>query len=315
MNSHEIYQMVTDTIIELLEQHQKGWNKPWISLGTDNDYARNPTTEKYYRGINQFLLGFSMMKKGYLKNQWATFKQIKSQKGSVLKGEKSTPVIFYKTAYIDDKKKYYKPDVVKKMNFNQMQSLGINTIPVLKLYRVFNIASQTEGLDESFYTHDVEEELQSFEKDESAENLIKETGATIIEKESNRAFYDIAQDHIVLPNRNQFKGEKEPFYATALHELGHWTGHKSRLNREFGKSFGDSNYAKEELVAELTSAFCCAHLGFSKTITNNAEYLRNWLSILKQDSKAIVKASAQAQKASDYIIGGAECAEYSNMIK
>lgn len=312
MNSYEIYQHVTNTIIALLEDHKQNWDKPWISLGQDNDYARNPTTQKYYRGINQFLLGFEMMNKGYLSNQWATFKQIKDMDGHVIKGEKSTPVIFYKTAFIGEDKKYYKPDVVKTMSLNEYRENGINNIPVLKLYRVFNIASQTEGLDEAFYTIEALEEMQEFEKDESAENLIRETGAKIIEREGNRAYYDRSEDHIVLPNRKQFKGEREPFYGTALHELGHWTGHKSRLNREFGESFGDDKYAKEELVAELTSAFCSAHLGFTKTISNNVSYLDNWLSILKSDSKAIVSASAQAQKASDYIIGGAECAEYNN---
>lgn len=312
MKPNEIYQHVTDTIIELLEEHQQEWNKPWISLGQDNDMARNPTTDNYYRGINQFLLSFQMMRKGYLKNQWATFNQIKKMDGNVIKGQKSTPVIFYKTAYIGTNKKYFKPETVKAMNLQQYRANQIEAIPVLKLYRVFNVASQTEGLDKEFYTHEIEDELQPFEKDETAENLIRETGAVIIERDGNRAFYDRNADHIVLPNRLQFKGEKEPFYATALHEISHWTGHESRLNREFGESFGDDKYAREELVAELTSAFCCAHLGFTKTITSNASYIKNWLGVLKQDSKAIVKASAQAQKASDYIIGGAQCASYNN---
>lgn len=314
MKTHEIYQHVTQTIIELLESHLEQWNKPWISLGVDNQPANNPTSSQpYYRGINQFLLSFQMMQKGFLKNQWATYAQIKSMNGNVIKGEKSTPVIFYKTAFIDKNKQYYKPEIIKNMNFSSQQEKGIQSIPVLKLYRVFNLANQTEGLDEAFYdVEPIEELLTEFDKNESAENLIKDTGATIHYKKSNRAFYDWSTDSITLPLREQFKGETEPFYSTALHELGHWTGHKSRLNREFGKSFGDAQYAKEELIAELTSAFCCAHLGFTKTINKNAQYVKHWLSILKQDNKAIVQASAQAQKASDFIIGGAKCAEYLN---
>jgi len=313
MNAHDIYQHVTNTIIELLEEHQEDWSKPWISLGQDNDMARNPTTNNYYRGINQFLLSFQMMRKGYLKNQWATFNQIKKMDGNVIKGQKSTPVIFYKTAYVGENKKYFKPEIVKSMSLDQYKANHIEAIPVLKLYRVFNVASQTEGLDEQFYIHEIAQELKSFEKDESAENLIRETGAHIIERDGNKAYYDRASDHIVLPNRLQFNGEAEPFYATALHELGHWTGHKSRLNREFGERFGDDQYAKEELISELISAFCCGYLGFSKTISSNAGYIKNWLGVLKQDSKAIVSASAKAQKAADFIIGGAECASYNNV--
>lgn len=309
MHTNEIYQNVTTTITELLQSHLEDWNKPWIAIGQDNDYARNPSTGLYYRGINQFLLSFSLMKKEYLNNVWMTFKQIKDRDGQVLKGEKSTPVIFYKTAWIDKNKKYYKPETVKAMGVARMAELAVGPIPVLKLYRVFNVA-QTSGLDDEFYTFEATEELQELEKDDLAEKLIQSTGADVEVRESNRAYYDRAADKIVLPLREQFKGQAEPFYSTALHELGHWTGHESRLARTFGKAFGDTEYAKEELVAELTSAFCCAHLGFSKTITNNASYIKHWLGIMKEDHKAIVHASAQAQKAADYIIEGPEYVAY-----
>jgi antirestriction protein ArdC len=106
----------------------------------------------------------------------------------------------------------------------------------------------------------------------------------------------------VAKNQFIFLLTTEPFYATALHELGHWTGHPSRLNRDMSGSFGDSSYGREELVAELSSAFCCAALGFSKTISNNAAYIQNWLGILKQDNRVVVKAASEAQKAADYIL-------------
>ncbi len=312
MNTNEIYDDITKTIIALLEEHKDNWQMPWIKLGVDNDMARNPSTNKYYRGINQFLLSYMMTRKGYLTNQWATFQQIKKMGGNVIKGENSLPIIFYKTAYIDRNKKYYKSDVVKEMNVSEQMRLGIDSVPIAKLYRVFNIANQTENLDEQYYTHDHKEELKDFEKDQASEDLIKSTGAKIIERNSNRAYYNSADDTITLPNRNQFKGLAQPFYATALHELGHWTGHKSRLNRDMGGDFGSDQYAKEELVAELSSAFCCAHLGFTKTITNNVAYLNNWLGLLKADSKAIITASAQAQKSADYIIGGPDYCAYEN---
>ena len=294
-SSNDIHQYVTNKIIELLEGHLETWDKPWISLGVDNEPANNPSSSQpHYKGINQFLLSISMMNKGYLKNQWATYAQIAKMEGHVLKGEKSTPVIFYKTAYIDKNKKYYKPDVVKKMDIKTYTAMGIDAVPIIKLYNVFNLKAQTEGLDEQYY--DVKPtigEMTPLEKDETAENIIKETGANIIYRESNRAYYDIGQDQIVSPLREQFKGKAQPFYATILHELTHWTGHKSRLNREFGKEFGDQAYSKEELIAELSSSMLCAQLGFTKTINNSASYISNWLSILKEDNKAILRASGQ----------------------
>ncbi len=267
MRPQDIYSSVTQTIIELLESHQLTWERPWIALGQDNDFARNPTTQNYYRGINQFVLSTQLLKKSYLKNMWMTFAQAKNLKGQVKKGEKSTPIIFYKTMYKDRENKSVSPDFVQSLTPVQCQSLGITSIPVLKQYRVFNIA-QTSGLNPAWYEIEPQEPLQEFEKDEHAENLVKATGANIEIEASNQAYYNRVTDTIHLPLREQFKSQTEPFYATILHELGHWTGHNTRLNRTFGKSFGDTEYGQEELVAELTSAFCCAHLGFSKTISN-----------------------------------------------
>ncbi len=302
MNTQQIYQDVTDTIIELLEDQLLTYDRPWICMGVDNDHARNPSTGKYYRGINQFLLSFKMMKKGYLKNQWATFKQIKSMNGNVQKGQKSTPIIFYKSTYLDKNKKYYSTDTIQTVSQEQIKALEIQNIPIIKIYRVFNLQAQTENLPEEFYHIEPSDELQDFEKDEAAEALIKSTGATIIERDSNDAYYDRLKDHIVLPLREQFKGVTENYYSVTLHELGHWTGGKKRLNREFGQHFGDSVYAKEELVAELISAYCCAHLGFSKIITSNAAYIKSWLSVLKSDPKAVITAAAAAQKGADLIL-------------
>ena len=302
MKTHEIYKTVTDKIIKLLESHQENWQRPWIMFGQDNDFARNPTTGKYYRGINQFLLSISMLEQGYLKNTWMTFKQIKDMGGHVLKGEKSTPVIFYKTAYLDDNKKYVAPSSFETMTPDQQSS--INTIPILKLYRVFNVSAQSEGLDEKHYEAPEEAPLQDFEKNDRAEEVIRTTGIEIEIMKGNRCYYDRSADKVRVPLREQFKGQTEPYYSAVFHELAHATGAPSRLDRKKGKTFGDTDYAKEELVAELTAAFICAALGFSKNITNNAAYIKNWLGVLKQDDKAIIRAANEAQKAADYILRG-----------
>lgn len=245
------------------------------------------------------------MKKDFLKNIWLTFFQAKQLGGNIKRGEKSSPIIFFKKTYQDEKNRYYSPEKVQSMSEAERQKRGIQQIPVIKLYHVFNVA-QTEGLDEFYYEAEPTEPLHEFEKDDRAEALINATGADIEIVQSNRAYYNRSTDKIRLPLREQFKGQAEPFYATALHELGHWTGHPSRLNRDMGEYFGDNAYAREELVAELTSAFCCANLGFSKTITNNASYINSWLGVMKEDHRAVVRAASLAQQAADYIFGKAE---------
>ena len=296
-----VYQQVTDTIIELLEGQLEGWKRPWLVFGQDGDYARNATSRAYYRGINQFLLGFAMMKGDFFKSNWLTYKQAQALGGHVRKGEKGQAIAFYKTAYIDEAGKYYGKDTYDQLSEGQRQNLGVKVIPMLKLYTVFNVA-QTEGLDPIHYAVQASEPLQDIERDDRAEALIRATGAQIEITESNRAYYDRSRDLIKLPLREQFRGVAENFYATALHELVHWSGAEHRLNRPFGKTFGDSQYAKEELIAELGAAFCSAALGFEHSITNSAAYLQSWIGILKADNRAILRIAARAQRAADYLL-------------
>jgi len=174
-----------------------------------------------------------------------------------------------------------------------------------KKYAVFNV-SQCENLPEEFYEAPPQEPLSEMQQDDRAEDLLlsatERMGVDLQIKESNRAFYDRSADRIVLPLREQFRGAAEKFYSTAMHELTHSTGHKSRLARTFGKAHGDIDYAREEVVAELGAAYNCAALGVAMPITENVEYIRGWLSLLKQDKKAIVSCASAAQKASDLIL-------------
>lgn len=302
-----IYEETTNTIITHLEGNLEGWRRPWFNIEADDGLARNPSRQDTpYKGVNQLILSMTMMSPNndFLRNQWLTYKQSGQLGGQVRKGSKSIPVTWYSTKYLTKDGKYVGKDRAKAMSREEKAAIGLQTVPMLKVYNVFNVA-QVEGLDPSFYEPPKEvKHLTEWEKDDRAEALIKATGAKVVEMAGNKAFYRPSSDTIHMPLRGQFNGAAE-WYGTTLHELGHWTGAETRLNRDMGKPFGSNEYAREELTAELTSAFVCAHLGYSKLTTNNANYLKSWLGALKEDNKAIFKAAAAAQRASDFILDAA----------
>lgn len=297
-NQTNIYEQVTNTIVELLETQLESWDKSWVCTDTEGKSAYNAFSKNTYSGLNQLLLSFTTQVKNYAKNAWLTFNQINELGGTVTKGEKSSSVYFWKFLYFKDGQKV---DAKKyqNMSFDELKVFGIERKPILRYYRVFNIF-QTKGLGDVYYYVEPQPQLPEFEKDQRAELLINSTNAEIQYQQGNKAFYVPISDYIVLPERTQFIGA-EPFYSTALHELAHWTGHETRLNRDILNKFGTEEYAFEELIAELTSSFLCAELGFNQTITNNASYIKNWISALKNDKYYIFKTSSRAEKASGFI--------------
>jgi len=264
-----IAQTITDSIIKQLEAGTAPWVKPWHSNGVDAPY--NPVAKRYYNGIN--FIQLSMMPAGT--NYWCTYKQAQSVNAQVKKGAKGIQVVYFSPLEVKDKVS----DEIKK-------------IPMLKTYTVFN-ADQIEGLE----LPSSNAERTEIETIESCEAFIKNQRASI-SFGGNRAFYAPSIDAIQLPEKDKFKST-EDYYATALHELSHWTGHESRLNRSFGKRFGNQAYAFEELVAELGSAMLCAHLKIDGQL-QHANYIASWLEVLKNDSKNILKAGALAQKILDF---------------
>jgi antirestriction protein ArdC len=271
MNSKQsIAQVITDNIIKALESGVAPWVKPWHSNGVDAPY--NPVAKRYYNGIN--FIQLSMMPAST--NYWVTYKQAQSVGAQVRKGSVGVPVVYFSPLEVTDK---VTGDAKK--------------IPMLKTYTVFN-ADQVDGLELPVIT-----ELNKVDQIEACEEFIAQQNA-LIKFGGNRAFYTRDMDYIQVPDRAQFKSS-EDYYATLLHEITHWTGHASRLNREFGKRFGDQAYAFEELVAELGSAMLCAHLKIDGQL-QHASYIDNWLQVLKSDSKNILKAGALAQKVLDYTI-------------
>ncbi|MGJ8517600.1 DUF3275 family protein [Carnimonas bestiolae] len=292
----DIYQAVTDRILASLEQGTIPWVKPWDSAGRVPLIPSNAVSGRQYRGINVLLLMMTAMEQGYLHDRWLTFNQAIKAGGNVRRGEKGTQIALYQ------------PGVRREKDADGNDLLDDNGQPVethyanLRGYTVFNVA-QCDGLPTDMMTPvepAVPERGPGFNDD--IENFIRATGARITMKHGDRACYFPTADRIVLPLREQFDSA-DGLYSVLLHELGHWTGHPDRLDRpgvsQFD-SFGTPQYAFEELVAQLTSAFTCAHFGISN-LAVDASYIDAWIQVLKGDKKALIKASGQARTAAEYL--------------
>lgn len=280
--SADVYQIVTDRIVELLEKGVAPWRKPWSATETFLP-PRNLVSGKEYSGINHFLLNACPYENPY----WLTYKQAQEKGGHVRKGEKGMPVIFWKM--------YEKEDA-------QAED-GKRILPVLRYYTVFN-AEQCDGIE----TPDAPKVQTYHQKPiEEAEAVqLAMPNRPVVEFGGGRAYYSPLTDVVRVPELNRYQ-KREEFYSTLFHELGHATGHESRLCRPGvteAHYFGDPTYSKEELVAEMTAAFLCAHCRIATaTLENSAAYLQGWIKTLKGDKKLAVTAAGQAKKAADYILG------------
>ena len=283
MVKKDIYQEITNQIISDLEKGLPVWEKPWEKgfMG----FPENAFSKSFYSGVNTLILWLRQFNTGFETSQWITFLQVKKLGGKVKKGEKATQIVFYKKLVITDE-----------------ESEEEKTIPLLKTHAVFNL-SQTEGL-EHLIKKSSSKEKPLFQDVEKAEELIKKSQVDIVFAPIDRACYQPTEDKILMPKKEQFKTQ-EGFYSTLFHELSHWTGHKSRLNRKKGNKKGSKDYAFEELIAEISASFICCHLGFEYS-TQHSAYVKDWLEVLKEDKKAIFKASSQAQKATEFILGNVQ---------
>ena len=281
----DIYEEITNQIIEAMEAGKTEGSQLW-EQSTSNRIPANFQTNKFYSGINVLLLWSAAKKANFTTNYWLTYKQAVEIGGQVRKGEKSVKCIYYKT-------------LEKSETNKQTGEIEKTNIPMLKAFSVFNI-DQIDGLEmPQIMTPN------PFEAIECADRILERSQATI-KLGGNQAFYRRSEDAIYLPLREQFT-KPENFYHVALHELTNWTGAVSRLDRTKGQKFGDPDYAFEELVAELGSAFVNAEIGIiGSTLENHANYIDSWLQVLKNDKRAIFKAAALATKAHQYIMALAE---------
>jgi antirestriction protein ArdC len=277
----KVYDVVNSRIIDLLDQGTVPWRKPWNAASSQ---PKNLVSQKEYQGINVFLLGCQQYSSPY----WLTFKQVQDKGGHVIKGSKSTPVIFWK--WID-----------RKDADGADGKTASGKVPLLRYYSVFNI-EQTEGIEAPTSP----EMTNDHEPLALPEQILKEMPhRPDIRFGGNRACYSPALDYVQLPHLSSFETPEE-FYCCMYHELSHATGHASRVGRKGVMEpsyFGSHEYSKEELVAEMSAAFLCGHSGIENvTIENSAAYIAGWLKALKNDKTLLVHAAAQAQKAADYIL-------------
>lgn len=277
---NEIYSQVTEQIIVDLEAGTVPWEQPWSG---GFSLPRNGSTHNFYSAINILILWMRQKKAGFTSSQWLTFNQAMALGGSVKKGEKATRILFYSPLKIEEK--------------NDTGELEEKTIPMLKTHSVFNL-TQIEGLEslveiERGTTHKSEPEIC-----EGAEKILGASGARLAFDGGAMAFYNMESDSIHMPEKSQFK-DQLGYYGTLLHELTHWTGAETRLNRNL-QAKGTTQYAVEELVAELGSSFLCAHVGLKYT-AQYASYIDSWLKVLREDKSAIFKAASQARIATEFL--------------
>ena len=283
----DIYSRITNQIIEALEQGVKPWTQPWNAAHAAGHVSRPLRHNGLpYAGINVLTLWASAMSAHYAAPIWMTFKQAIELGGNVRKGEKGSPVVY--------------ADTMRRTETNEATGdEAERTIPFLKAYTVFNV-EQVEGLPAHFYTQ-AESTRNPDERVAHAEAFFAATRADI-RHGGDCAYYSPALDYIQMPVFEAFR-DAQVYYATLAHEATHWTRHTTRLDRDFGrKKFGDDGYAREELVAEMGAAFLCADLGLRlEDRADHAAYIGHWLSVLKEDKRAIFAAAAHAQRAADYL--------------
>jgi antirestriction protein ArdC len=285
----DVYSRITDKIIADLEQGVRPWLRPWNA-----DHAAGRITRPLrhngipYKGINVIMLWSASMTRSYSAPLWLTFKQAQELGGHVRKGEAGELVVY--------------ADRITRTETDAKGEEVERAIPFLKGYTVFN-AEQIDGLPAHYHAKAEPPALTLHQRIDAADRFFTATQADI-RHGGTRAYYAPGSDHVQMPPFETFR-DAESYAATLAHELTHWTKHDRRLARDFGRMrYGDEGYAREELVAELGSAFLCADLGITPDVRpDHADYIASWLTVLKGDKRFIFTAAGHAQRAADYLHG------------
>ena len=283
---------VTDNIIKMLEQGTAPWQKPWQPGALEMPI--NPTSKRLYRGGNAMQLMATAVMRGYDDPRWLTYRQAQQNGWQVRQGEKGTAIEYWE---FPDRSRSNR-DVAEPASDDGPADSKQPRRMIHRVYTVFN-AKQIEGIP----PHEPKRR-EEFEIVQAGESILQHSGARISHDQNDRAYYNRNVDAIHLPPKSAFHTAAD-YYGTALHELGHWTGHDSRLNRETlnsNKGFGDENYAKEELRAELASVFLAAERGIPHVPANHAAYVGSWIRALRDDKNEIFRAAKDAHRATDFLL-------------
>ena len=274
---------ITTAIIEKLEEGTKPWVKPWRGLPVSRPLRSCGTP---YRGMNTFWLWMVADVAGYASPYWMTYRQCQKLGGQVRKGEKSTIAIFYKS---------YTKEIE-----NAEGEQDTENRRVLKSYAVFN-AEQCDGLPEIYHPKPPVAVVEPDGREDRLDAFFAQVGADL-RHHGVQAYYEPTRDRITMPPAELFDAYNH-YYATLAHEMSHWTGHSSRLDRDLKNRFGSDAYGAEELIAELSSAILGAELGLPVThLDHHASYIASWLKILKSDERAILTAAAKAEEAASLLL-------------
>ncbi len=280
---------VTNGIIAMLEKGVAPWQKPWEATPS---MPMNPTTGRAYRGGNAIQLMASAMEAGYTDPRWLTYRQAAAEGWQVRAGERGTRIEFW------DRTPSKASDGTEKPEKQEKEADGERTRLIHRIYTVFN-ASQIAGIPPLEPKSRAE-----FEIAQTGEQILEKSGAKLFHDQHDRAFYNRLEDAVHLPPRAAFK-DATGYYGTALHELAHWTGHTSRLNRATlneSTGFGDANYAREELRAEMASLFLAAEKGIPHDPDRHAAYVGAWIQALSHDKNEIFRAAHDAAAATDFLL-------------
>lgn len=284
-HKRDLYSDVTGRILAELEAGAAPWVKPWSATPGQN-VPCNAVTNRPYSGCNVVLLWMAQAL-GYRTPRYLTFKQAQELGGSVRKGQHGYTVVFVKRLQVPDREGSEAGQDVTRI------------VPMMRAYTVFNV-EQCEGLPPSALAIDPIKPRNTDGRDVTIDEFLATTRADIREG-AGEAYYRPGDDCISMPSFHAFKSAAA-FYGVVFHELGHWTGHKSRLDRDLRGRFGDRAYAAEELVAELCAAFLCAEFSTDGDL-RHAGYIQSWIGLLKADSRAFFTACSKAQAAADYLRG------------